>query len=213
MGDDFKVLGGLKYYPSQVEKAEKLSGKKYRLTFKTGDVITYPEQKDFVLTGKATVKEYMDGEYAIKKYTLDTKSGSTVRFDIGWVHDAKSAHKAEQDEIYVKSLGKGDTVPRNASITQTREKFGLIYDDNRFDISNVMGATFTSTKKNVSKVCLDNSTDCTINLGANDSKFYGDEVYYMDGKKNNKSILDKNDKEYQIPRGAYFPGISYYINR
>lgn len=69
---------------------------------------------------------------------------------------------------------------------------GWIYDDVTFDISDVMGATFTSHKDNVSYVNLNNSVDCTIDLAANNSKQYGD-FANIQGGKNNEVILDKKD--------------------
>ena len=50
---------------------------------------------------------------------------------------------------------------RNAAIHQ-RTDGGLIYDDTYFNITNVMGATFTSSKDTVSHVNLSNSSNTTI---------------------------------------------------
>ena len=80
---------------------------------------------------------------------------------------------------------------RNAAIRQ-RINGGLIYDDTYFDITNVMGATFTSSKDTVSHVNLSNSSNTTIDLAANDSKWYGDTAT-VEGGANNKVILDKED--------------------
>lgn len=80
---------------------------------------------------------------------------------------------------------------RNAAIRQSING-GLIYDDTYFDITNVMGATFTSSKDTVSHVNLSNSSNTTIDLAANDSKWYGDTAT-VEGGANNKVILDKED--------------------
>ena len=80
---------------------------------------------------------------------------------------------------------------RNATIHQTTVS-GLVYDDTYFDIKNVMGATFTSSGDTVSHVNLKDSSDTTIDLAANDSKWYGDNVN-VSGGANNKVILDNND--------------------
>lgn len=80
---------------------------------------------------------------------------------------------------------------RNAAIHQ-RTDGSLIYDDTYFNITNVMGATFTSSKGTVSHVNLSNSSNTTIDLAANDSKWYGDTAT-VEGGANNKVILDKED--------------------
>lgn len=80
---------------------------------------------------------------------------------------------------------------RNAAIYQ-RTDGSLIYDDTYFNITNVMGATFTSSKDTVSHVNLSNSSNTTIDLAANDSKWYGDTAT-VEGGANNKVILDKED--------------------
>lgn len=80
---------------------------------------------------------------------------------------------------------------RDAAIHQ-RTDGSLIYDDTYFNITNVMGATFTSSKDTVSHVNLDNSSNTTIDLSANGSKWFGDEATVTGGA-NNKVILDKED--------------------
>lgn len=84
-----------------------------------------------------------------------------------------------------------ERVPRNARIDQSINE-NLVYDDTYFDITNVMGATFTSSKDTVSHVRLNNSSNTTINLAANDSKWYSDTAN-IDNGANNKVILDKED--------------------
>lgn len=84
-----------------------------------------------------------------------------------------------------------ERVPRNARIEQSIEGH-LVYDDTYFDITNVMGATFTSSKDTVSHVNLNNSSGTTINLAANDSKWFSDTAD-VDSGANNKVILDKED--------------------
>ena len=55
-----------------------------------------------------------------------------------------------------------------------------------------MGATFTSSENTVSHVDLKDSSNTTIDLAANDSKWYGDDAQVTGGA-NNKVILDNND--------------------
>ena len=78
---------------------------------------------------------------------------------------------------------------RDAAIHQ-RTDGSLIYDDTYFNITNVMGATFTASKNTVSHVNLDNSSNTTIDLSANGSNWFGDEATVTGGA-NNKVILDK----------------------
>ncbi len=80
---------------------------------------------------------------------------------------------------------------RDAAIHQ-RTDGSLIYDDTYFNITNVMGATFTASKNTVSHVNLDNNSNTTIDLSANGSKWFGDEATVTGGA-NNKVILDKED--------------------
>ena len=69
---------------------------------------------------------------------------------------------------------------------------GLIYDDNYFSLTDIMGATFSSSKDAVSKVTLHECEDTKIDLAANDSKWYGDDATIKGGK-NNTVKLDKQD--------------------
>lgn len=150
---NMKNLGGLSYNENLVSSAKKLKNGKFEIIFKSGERITYPEQKDFVRSTEdkwvATTGEQLDG------------SGE---------------------------------VSRNASINQSTSD-GLIYDDTYFDIRNVMGATFTSSKDTVSHVKLNNSSNTTIDLSANNSKWYGDDASIQGGA-NNRVILDKEDSAY-----------------
>lgn len=83
------------------------------------------------------------------------------------------------------------TVPREATVYQCIDG-GLIYDDVYFNITNVMGATFTSSRDTVSHVRLENSSNTTVDLSANNSKWFGDSATIAGGA-NNNVILDKKD--------------------
>jgi hypothetical protein len=87
-----------------------------------------------------------------------------------------------------------NTGGKPANVTQAIGK-GFIYDDINYDISNVMGATFKSSKNNVSHVTLLNCKDTTVDLAANESRHYGDtaRIYAKDDGGNNKVILDEKD--------------------
>lgn len=150
---NMKKLGGLSYNANLVSSAKKLKNGKFEIIFKSGERITYPEQKDFV------------------RSTQDSSVATTGE----QLNDYSTSYK----------------VPRNASINQETID-GLIYDDTYFDIRNVMGATFTSSKDTVSYVELKNSSNTTIDLSANNSKWYGDDASIQGGA-NNSVILDKED--------------------
>lgn len=63
-------------------------------------------------------------------------------------------------------------------------KDGIMYDDSYYDISNVTGATFKSSKKAVSHVTVHNFNG-TVDLSANDSKVFGDTL-----KSDKSSVVD-----------------------
>ncbi len=69
---------------------------------------------------------------------------------------------------------------------------GIFYDDNNFSLTDIMGATFSSSKDAISKVTLHKCEDTKIDLAANDSSWYGDSATIRDGK-NNQVILDDED--------------------
>ena len=161
-----KTLGGLTYNANLVKSAKKLGNNSYEIIFKTGEKITYPEQTPFkpdLEAGSHYIKD-MENPKAVTGESLNT-----------------SQYYFRGDE----------TLPRNASITQDISS-GLIYDDTRFDIKNVMGAKFTSSKETVTSVLLDNCSSTTVDLGANNSKWYGDAARIRGGA-NNEVILDSND--------------------
>ncbi len=69
---------------------------------------------------------------------------------------------------------------------------GLLYDDNYFTLTDIMGATFKSSKEAVSKVTLEACQDTNVDLSANESKLFGDDARIKHGK-NNQVILDEKD--------------------
>lgn len=99
--------------------------------------------------------------------------------------------KAVTGETLSEFAKEGDKLPRNARIEQKIDK-NLVYDDTYFDITNVMGARFSSSEETVSHVKLNNSSNTTIDLAANDSKWYADRAN-IEGGANNKVILDGQD--------------------
>ncbi len=163
-----KTLGGLTYNANLVKSAKKVGNNSYEIIFKTGEKITYPEQTPF----KPNARE-VDGYY----YFKDEDDPKAV-----------TGESLNTNQHYYRE---NETFPRDASITQDISS-GLIYDDTMFDIKNVMGAKFTSSKETVTSVLLHNCSSTTVDLGANNSKWYGDTATVIGGA-NNKVILDSND--------------------
>jgi hypothetical protein len=69
---------------------------------------------------------------------------------------------------------------------------GLIYDDTHFNITDVMGATFSSSKKTVAQVVLTDCVDTKVDLAKNQSRWYGDHAS-VEGGHGNEVILDSED--------------------
>lgn len=166
-----KTLGGLTYNANLVKSAKKVGNNSYEIIFKTGEKITYPEQTPF------------------KPDVLDANKYGWCRLKDENNPKAVTGESLNPDNSWIR---KGETFPRNATITQNISS-GLIYDDTRFDIKNVMGAKFTSSKETVTSVLLDNCSSTTVDLGANNSKWYGDAAQIRGGA-NNEVILDSNDR-------------------
>ncbi len=161
-----KTLGGLTYNANLVKSAKKIGNNSYEIIFKTGEKITYPEQTPFK-------PDLVEGSHYVKD------------------KDNPKAVTGESLKTLQTYFREGEIVSRDASITQNIAS-GLIYDDTRFDIKNVMGAKFTSSKETVTRVLLDNCSSTTVDLGANNSKWYGDAAQIRGGA-NNEVILDSND--------------------
>ncbi len=158
-----KTLGGLTYNANLVKSAKKIGNDSYEIIFKTGEKITYPEQTPFK-PDLSSIKRYNGEPKAVTGENLNTTK--TI-------------------------FSKNETVPRNASIRQNISG-GLIYDDTNFEITNVMGAKFTSSRNTVTNVKLENCSSTTVDLGANNSKWFGDSANILYGA-NNEVILDSND--------------------
>ena len=165
-----RTLGGLTYNHNMVKSAKKLEDGNYEIIFKTGEKLTYPEQKDFEL-----------GEF------------KPIRWDAKQATMAKTGEKLPNTvEVSYYDTEVPPSLPRNAKVEVSIED-EMFVDDSRFNITNVMGATFTSSKDARTTVNLNNSSDCTIDLGANDSTFlYQDKATVKDGARNIVK-LDDND--------------------
>jgi len=68
----------------------------------------------------------------------------------------------------------------------------LIYDDTYFNITDVMGATFSSSENTVSHVTLDDCVDTTVDLAKNRSSWYADHAKVNGGHGNEVKLDDKD---------------------
>lgn len=68
----------------------------------------------------------------------------------------------------------------------------LVYDDTYFNITDVMGATFSSSKDTVSHVNLTDCVDTTVDLAKNQSRWYGDNAKVKGGHGNEVKLDDED---------------------
>ena len=83
----------------------------------------------------------------------------------------------------------------SVSANEQEEWYDLPYPRVEFDIKDIMGATFKSSKKTIAKVGLEDCQDCIVDLAANNSLLLSDTVGIRKGS-NNKVILDRQDYAY-----------------
>lgn len=138
----------------------------FTINFKTGETITYPAQKTYL--NESRIK------YRSETF-MDMKGGDKIYCD-----NAPETFKSTSPNNYLKPV-------ISCSVFD-----GYFTDTSEFKIANVMGATFTSSKKNIDEVQLEHCYDCNIDLAANHSRIYGDSVD-IEGGKGNEAILDKKD--------------------
>ena len=69
---------------------------------------------------------------------------------------------------------------------------GVFYDDNNFSLTDIMGATFSSSQDAISHVDLNDCENTKVDLAANDSRWFGDTASVQGGK-GNRVILDSQD--------------------
>jgi len=86
----------------------------------------------------------------------------------------------------------GDTTkPRQAEVKFNIER-GLYWDDTKYNLSEIDGCEFQASKRGRTNVDLNNCTNSTVDLSANDSLFFGDHVK-TNNHGNNTIILDRSD--------------------
>lgn len=139
-----------------------------------------------------TAKENGDGTYTIffktgETLTYPKQSGLRMKPEDEQWNGEMLQSPDDPDAKY--NSGVFDAVHPRVS---QRVDGGLITDDVYFDISEVMGAKFTSHKDNVSKVTLQDCVDTMVNLAANNSRVWGDTVKIKGGS-GNEVVLDKKD--------------------
>lgn len=160
------TLGGLTYN-ANLAKGREVEKGKFEIVFNSGEKLTYPQQPERF--------QYFD-EYG-RKIPEDRVASLP-----------EEVRTAPPGENLWGGISKKVMQPK---ITQSIDAC-LVYDNTYFDISDVMGATFTSHKDTVSDVNLNNCKDTTVNLAANDSRWYGDSAT-INGGEGNEVILDKKD--------------------
>lgn len=168
------TLGGITYN-ANLAKGREVENGKFEIVFNSGEKLAYPKQSERII--KADPDEV---EFYITSDGKRVESASKMKYG--------NRYEAYIDGHYVEVTPARLAKP---SVSQTIEG-GLIYDDTCFNISDVMGATFTSHKDTVSDVNLKDCKDTTVNLAANDSRWYGDTAF-IEGGEGNEVILDKED--------------------
>ena len=177
MGEPIKTvtLGGLTYN-ANVAKGREIEKGKFEIIFNSGEKLTYPDQ-----SGKTIKTDHDNAEFYV------TADGKRV--------DCEEVYNRNGDAAYTYINGICVDVsparPAKPKVSQTVTD-GWIYDDTHFNISDVIGATFTSHKDTVSHVNLKDCKDNTVNLAANKSSWYGDEAK-IEGGEGNEVILDDED--------------------
>lgn len=181
---DMRTHGGVRYNANQATAreinpkpfgrqpmpGEPTEPKKFILKFKSGETISYYEQPKRY--------EYFDAKgERIPENKLASLPSEVLNAEAG-------------DKLW------GGITKREIVPTVSLEIDGsLQYDDTYFDISNVMGAQFTSSRETVSHVTLNNCENTTVDLAANESTLFGDEAK-VNGGKGNRIIMDKKDHMY-----------------
>lgn len=162
-----KTLGGVTYNANQFTGRE-LGNGQFELKAKNGgETLIFGQQNQTEVkagNGRAEYYRYSDGSIS--------ETGGNI-----WIKD---------------HYENGEPMKKANPRIELNTDNNLMYDDNHFTISDMMGATFKSSKETVAHVKLENSEDTTINLAANQSKWYGDDAK-IEGGKNNTVILDAED--------------------
>ncbi len=161
-------LGGLTFN-SNVAKGREVEKGKFLIEFHSGEKLSYPQQPEtYEYYDAAGVKISKDKVAGLPKEVLNAKPGSGL-----WGGITKKV-----------------VTPK---VTQKIDTGAILHDDAYFEISNVMGATFESSKGLVSHVTLDNCEDTKVDLAKNYSRYFGDDVK-INGGANNEVELDHKDK-------------------
>ena len=167
-----KKLGGVTYNANQFTGRE-LGNGQFELKAKNGgEKLIFPRQSDLRTVG-----------YETKYYTPDGKEYTYQRYGMDGLESFDGQKLTKKDiPIY------GE---RNAKIELNTHDH-VMYDDNHFTISEMMEATFSSSKDTVAHVKLENCESTTVDLAANRSRWYGDSANIKGGQ-NNRVILDNED--------------------
>lgn len=163
------------------------------LTYNANDVISATQKNDTYTKECECILKFKGGETL--RYNPQPKS--YVYYDADGMQIPEHKLKTLPKEVLDAEPGSGlwggiRKVEVKPTVKMRNCDTFLIPDDNYFDISNVMGATFTPSKGNISHVTLNDCKDTVVNLADNESRFFGDTATIKGGR-NNEVILDKMD--------------------
>lgn len=161
-----KQLGGVTYNANQFD-AQELGNGRFQLTAKKGgEKLIFNQQQQTEVKVRA-------GQHDYYRYSDGSQSEHASKYIDGKSEAGIPMKKAK---------------PR---IEMSTDK-GLFVDDNNFTISDMMGATFTSSTKTVANVTVKDSSNVKVDLAANDSTLFGDTAIISDGE-NNVVKMDSKD--------------------
>ena len=161
-----KQLGGVTYNANQFN-AQTLGNGEFALTAKKGgEKLIFRQQQQ-------TEVKVKDGEHDYYRYS----DGSQSEYPSQYIDGKNEA---------------GIPMKKANPRIEMRTDKGLFVDDNNFTISDMMGATFTSSTKAVANVTVKDSSDVKVDLAKNDSFLFGDTAK-IEGGENNEVKMDSKD--------------------
>lgn len=179
-----ETIGGVKYNANQFYALDLGDGKFQLESKKTGEIMIFPQQSE---TLPARIE-----------YTRDGQTVSPEKNMNGTLVKDMTPEQLNYYSIEIKEVKD----PRNAEVKLDIDD-GMIWDDAYYEISQVDGLSFESSKESVSDVTLKDCTNSTVDLSANNSRHYSDRAT-IEGGHGNEVIMDK--KDYAEIDGQYVDG-------